>query len=386
VYAYKAVKQDFIASGNLIGLMHKFTGMVNLVIGTMIEKDLTSRNSVSKETYHMLREYDMPSYYYPEAINKAVALVKTYRKRLKKKQKATIPHVYRPMLSTYYGFRIVDGNLMIPIAARTYESIPLNAHTLKVISAVKVHSFALSAYTLSLTIGREVDSVECTTTAGIDRNLRNATVGNEFHHEVHDLSEIVEIKQRYRRKKSHFHRSDKRIQKKIASKYGKRERNRTGQIIHETSRKIVDNAVKNREMIVLENVKGLINITWKGDGNAHDFRFLLHNAFPYGMLASQIMYKGAWEGLPVIELTRKETRNTSKECSACGSLTRIEHDRILKCDSCGLEIDRDVNACINIAGRGRTRLKRSCKGLPVEAVKQSKDVEQMAGSQISTSI
>ncbi|OWP57138.1 MAG: hypothetical protein B2I17_01805, partial [Thermoplasmatales archaeon B_DKE] len=98
----------------------------------------------------MLREYDMPSYYYPEAINKAVALVKTYRKRLKKKQKATIPHVYRPMLATYYGFRISNGNLMIPIAARTYESIPLNAHTLKVISAVKVHSFALSAYTLSL--------------------------------------------------------------------------------------------------------------------------------------------------------------------------------------------------------------------------------------------
>ncbi|OWP56101.1 MAG: transposase [Thermoplasmatales archaeon B_DKE] len=377
VYAYKAVKQDFIASDNLIVLMHKFTGMVNLVIGIMIEKNLTSRNSVSREVYQKLKEYNMPSYYYPEAINKAVALVKTYRKRLKKKQKATIPHVYRPMLATYYGFRISNGNLMIPIAARTYESIPLNAYTRKVISAVKVHSFALSAYTLSLTIGREVDSVECTTTAGIDRNLRNATVGNEFHHDIHDLSEVVEIKQRYRSKKSHFHRSDKRIQKKIASKYGKRERNRTGQIIHETSKKIVMNALQRREMIVLENVKGLINITKKGDGRGNNYRFLLHNAFPYGMLASQIVYKGSWEGLPVIELTGKETRYTSKECSACGSLTRIEHDRMLKCDSCGLEIDRDINACINIAGRGRTRLKRSSKGLPAEAVKQSKDVEHL---------
>jgi len=149
VYAYKAVKQNFIASDSLGILMHKFTGMVNLVIGIMIEKNLTSRNSVSKETYHMLREYEMPSYYYPEAINKAVALVKTYRKRLKKKQKATIPHVYRPMLSTYYGFRISNGNLMIPIASRKYESIPLNSYMRDAISAVKVHSFALSAYTLS---------------------------------------------------------------------------------------------------------------------------------------------------------------------------------------------------------------------------------------------
>jgi len=53
--------------------------------------------------------------------------VKTYRKRLKKKQKATIPHVEKLMISTYYGFKIVDGNLMIPIANREHESIPLNA-------------------------------------------------------------------------------------------------------------------------------------------------------------------------------------------------------------------------------------------------------------------
>ncbi len=226
--------------------------------------------------------------------------------------------------------------------------------------------------------------MECTTTVGVDRNLRNATVGNEDHHEVHDLSEVVEIKQRYRKKKSRFHRNDRRIQKKIALKYGKRERNRTMQIIHETSKAIVKDAVKNKEMIVLENIKGLINITKKGDRRGTNYRFLLKNAFPYGMLASQITYKADWEGLPVLELTREETMNTSKECSACGSLTRIEHDRMLKCDSCGREIDRDVNACINIAGRGRTWLKRSVKGLPIEVVKQSKDVEQKAGSQIST--
>jgi len=124
----------------------------------------------------------------------------------------------------------------------------------------------------------------------------------------------------------------------------------------------------------------------KGDGKGHNYRFLLKNAFPYGMLASQIIYKANWEGLPVIELSKEETRNTTMECSKCGSMTRIEHDRILKCDSCGLEIDRDVNACINIARRVRTWLKRSLKGLPGEAVKQSKDVEQMAGSQIPTKI
>ena len=179
VYAFKAIKQNFTPSDNLITLMHTFTDMVNLTITLMLEKKLTSRNSVSKEIYHKLTDYNMPSYYYPEAINKAVALVKTYRKRLKKKQKATIPHVEKPMLSTYYGFKIDNGKLMIPIARRAYASIPLNTYVRNSISTVKVHSFTLSAYTLSLVMGREVDSMECTTTVGVDRNLRNATVGNE---------------------------------------------------------------------------------------------------------------------------------------------------------------------------------------------------------------
>ncbi len=149
VYAFKAVKQHFTPTHDLITLMHKFTEMVNLTITLMIEKNLTSRNSVSKEIYHKLTDYNMPSYYCPEAINKAVALVKTYRKKLKKKQKATMPHVEKPMLSTYYGFKIENSKLMIPIAKRVYESIPLNAYVRNSIPTVKVHSFTLSAYTLS---------------------------------------------------------------------------------------------------------------------------------------------------------------------------------------------------------------------------------------------
>jgi hypothetical protein len=73
VYAFKSVKQYFTPSTNLITSMHKFTEMVNLTINVMLEKKLTSRNSVSKEVYPKLKDYNIPSYYYAEAINKAVA-------------------------------------------------------------------------------------------------------------------------------------------------------------------------------------------------------------------------------------------------------------------------------------------------------------------------
>ncbi|MGC8562417.1 MAG: RNA-guided endonuclease InsQ/TnpB family protein, partial [Thermoplasmata archaeon] len=94
-------------------------------------------------------------------------------------------------------------------------------------------------------------------------NLRNVTVGNETHHEIYDLSDVVKIKHRYRSKKSNFRRQDRRIRKKIMSKYGKRERNRVKQVIHQTSKTIVSDALKNREAIVLENVKGMRDIARK---------------------------------------------------------------------------------------------------------------------------
>lgn len=46
-------------------------------------------------------------------------------------------------------------------------------------------------------------------------------------------------------------------------------------------------------------------------------------------------------------------RNTSKACSRCGYLVeKTLSDRIHSCPRCGLEIDRDLNASINILGLG----------------------------------
>jgi hypothetical protein len=55
VYAYRAVKQDFIPPDSLIMLMREFTGMLNLFVHAMIEKNLTSRNSVSMQSHYMIK-------------------------------------------------------------------------------------------------------------------------------------------------------------------------------------------------------------------------------------------------------------------------------------------------------------------------------------------
>ena len=77
----------------------------------------------------------------------------------------------------------------------------------------------------------------------------------------------------------------------------------------------------------------------------------------WGILRQQLRYKAAWAGRELVEV---DPRNTSRTCSNCGVLAPDQREyRVFRCPHCGLEIDRDVNAAINI-------LKRS-EGTPLRA-------------------
>ena len=63
----------------------------------------------------------------------------------------------------------------------------------------------------------------------------------------------------------------------------------------------------------------------------------------------QIQYKCLWNNIKFIEADRFYP--SSKTCSCCGHIKKDLKlkDRIYKCDNCGLEIDRDFNASINLS-------------------------------------
>ena len=70
----------------------------------------------------------------------------------------------------------------------------------------------------------------------------------------------------------------------------------------------------------------------------------------WGIIYNQLSYKAEWAGTVLVEVN---ARNTSKICSMCGEVRRERLDkyRIFRCRSCGLTLDRDVNAAINIRNR-----------------------------------
>ena len=109
-------------------------------------------------------------------------------------------------------------------------------------------------------------------------------------------------------------------------------------LVHQVSKTLVDRA----QVLVIEdlNVAGMVR-------NRHLARSISDTAM--GELSRQILYKARWHGVEVRVADRFFP--SSKTCSGCGEV-RNDLDlstRTYSCDSCGLVLDRDLNAAINLA-------------------------------------
>jgi len=94
-------------------------------------------------------------------------------------------------------------------------------------------------------------------------------------------------------------------------------------------------------VIVIEdlNVKGMIS-------NRHLSKAISDVGFYE--LRRQIEYKAQWHGIEVIVADRWYA--SSKTCSGCGwyDADLSLSDRVFRCPECGLELDRDLNAALNL--------------------------------------
>src|SRR3989304_8457669 len=107
---------------------------------------------------------------------------------------------------------------------------------------------------------------------------------------------------------------------------------------HEVSRTLINNF----DLISFEK------LSIQNMGKNHDLAKSISDASWY-QLQMFTSYKAEWAG-KIVEFV--DPKNTSQLCSGCGNKEHLElSDRIFKCSKCGLEIDRDLNASINIRNR-----------------------------------
>ena len=353
--AIKSIKQSIPPNKDLNGLMEIFRDMMNHCIRVGIKENCSTLKRMSILSYHELKDYDILGSYKLNAMSQACGILAKYKKELKKNSNAKMPYVSKPYITNCYNIKHNDSLLTIPFKPYQPINILLNPHTQKILSdpTLKVRSFTITALNISICISKEIDEIECTKTVGIDRNLRNVTVGNDNLVTMYKTNKLLSIKQNTIYARAGFKRNDHRILRNLHKKYDGRLQNRTKQYIHKISKQIMDDAVKSKSMIILEDLKGIRKLYRKGNGQGKKFRGRM-NGWQFYELQRQIEYKARWVGLPV---NKVDPRSTSKLCPICGE--RIQEDynnkRKLKCINCGKSMDRDVIASMNIAHKGWAR-------------------------------
>ena len=293
--------------------------MVNNCIKIGLETNASSLKRLSLLAYStMKREYPtVPSYYRLTAISKAAGILSSGRKSERRGVTTKDPRLKKPLLVSCYHFRIKDHTLSFRISRKDkVVKIPLTSHTVEKIEkgGIEVRSFTLTPTSLSLSIRKEIASFKPECFLGIDRNASNVTCGNMEKAVQFDMKKVEEIAKTTRDVMRSFKRNDVRIRKLLASKYGRRRSERVNQILHKVSKNIVNLAKNSRGGIVLEQIDGLRNLYRKGNYQGKNFRARM-NSVPWYEIKRRIEYKAAWEGIPVIQLTKGETRGTSKALS-----------------------------------------------------------------------
>jgi len=357
--------------------MESYSLMCNDAIRIGLAAGVSSLKALSKLAYGELKKYDdVPSYYRLCAISKAAGILAARKKSIRRGFPTKRPYLSKPLLVSCYGFKIRNSSLLVPLGHGCFEPIPLNLHTLKVLSreSVKVRSFTLTERLLSLCVLKEVEQIAVGGLVGVDRNLRNITAGNVERVVCYDVSKIAEIGKNTRCVISSFRRNDVKIRKKLAVKYGRRQNERVKQILNFVSKQIVTEAISNRHAIAFEDIRGIRKLYRKGNGQGRSFRGRM-NSWPFAELKRQVEYKATWEGVPVITLSVTETRGTTMDCPRCGERLQVaarrnvEHVRQLWCWKCKRWEDRDIVAVMNISRRGWVRFAQSIQGEAIEAVK-----------------
>jgi putative transposase len=313
------------------------------------------------------------------AISKAAGILSARRKSVRRGFPARNPYLSRKVLISCYGFKVEGSNLVIHIGSRTTQSISLNAHTMSILSdcsVPSVRSFTITKNSLSLCIREEVKEIEpgkIQGVIGIDRNEGNITAGNRDAIVYFGMAKSTRIAANTRSVMKSFKRNDHRVRKILGSKYGERRSVRVQQLIHYVSKAIVAEAKATDQAIAFENITGIKKLYKRGNGKSRSLRARM-NSWPYGELKRQVEYKASWLGVPVITLTRQETRGTTMDCPRCGERLQVpvradtEHYRQLWCEVCQRWWERDAVAVLNISRRGWLRFDHS-KGEASEAVK-----------------
>lgn len=198
-------------------------------------------------------------------------------------------------------------------------------------------------YAILVSEVEDVSPVEPKTAIGVDVGLKSLVALStgeavEYPRYYVQAEEKLAVAQRNlsRKKKGS---ANRRKAKARVAKISQDVQHHRDEFLHQVSRKLVDSA----DLIVFENlnISGMLK-------NHHLAKHIQDHA--WGKLIQFTQSKAAKAG-KVVELVN--AAYTSQKCSRCGIIVpKTLAERVHRCPNCGLEMDRDINASLNIRTLG----------------------------------
>ncbi len=188
-----------------------------------------------------------------------------------------------------------------------------------------------------------VPSIEPKTALGVDVGLNSLvalSTGDTIQYPKYyvQAEKRLAVAQRNLSRKKKGSANKQKAKRKVAKLHQKIQYHRD-EFLRQVSRKLVDSA----DLIVFENLN--INGMLK---NHHLAKHIQDHA--WGKLIQFTQSKAAKAG-KIVELV--DARYTSQKCSQCGIMVpKTLAERVHLCPNCGLEMDRDINASLNIRTLG----------------------------------
>ncbi|MEM3576473.1 MAG: transposase [Thermoproteota archaeon] len=297
----------------------------------------------------LLKNWMFSKHYVDSAINSVIGLVKSWitlhnMGRAESKPKITKRTVY--IKSTLFSFR--NGILKISIEPnKRYLEVDLTKYDWIPSDFDRVGGLILAQKELIITVKKSVKP-KADKWASFDVNLTNVTSSINGEIKRYDLRELYHIHRTYETKRQRIQKLSKfkpLTSKRLLEKYSKREENRAKDFMHKLTTSIAEELKEKNCGAIMERLKSvkyrILNHSKKmnrklSKWNARTFQFMLE-------------YKLLWDGLPVKYVN---PANSSKTCPLCSGSMASYEGRLMKCEKCGLAMDRDVVAVLNLQMRG----------------------------------
>ena len=255
---------------------------------------------------------------------------------------------------------IKDSYIKLP-KLKSLVKIKLHRKIKGIIKSVTISKNSLDHYFVSILCEEEIEELPKTNkNIGIDLGIKEFATMSDCT-KVENLKLTKEYEKKLKREQRKLSRrcklakdSDKKLsdsknyqkQKKKVAKIHNKIRNKRKDFINKLSTKIINN----HDIICIEdlNIKGML----KNHKLAKSISDVSWSEF-----IRQLEYKANWYGRKIVKVPTFYP--SSKTCSSCGNIkeTLTLSERIYHCEYCGLEIDRDYNASINILRKGLEILK-----------------------------